>query len=84
MIARIGLAIDSFATFKKPYAISSGVKLAFKSLLIVFVSSKNSFVVVSRSRLSSSLGPKILGKNSGTNLPRNRLASVIVKGPPLR
>lgn len=48
------------------------------------VSLQKACVVAALSRGSFSDGPNILGKYSGRSRPKHKLASVTVRGPPLR
>lgn len=65
-----------------PQATSSKVIFPFVSWLISSLKLSKTFLLASTSIGKFSLLPKILGKCSGNNLPKTKLASVIVAGPP--
>ncbi|KAH3677768.1 hypothetical protein OGATHE_000422 [Ogataea polymorpha] len=84
VISLIELAILTLAICRNPSATSYGVRFFPVSLAICSVSSSNLRVVTSKSSGWSPDGPKMCGNCEITSLPKNKFASVTVRGPPLR
>lgn len=78
---RIGLLIASLATLRNPEATSSGVRLCGVCSLNSDVMIWNLSATTAASSGSSAFLPNIDGNEETTRRPRNKFASVTVRGP---
>ena len=80
----MAFAMFSMAMRRKPSATSSGLRSSPVASWISFARSANLRRTTSASSAASPLGPKTLGKKSGTTRPSMTLQSVTASGPPRR